>query len=38
LEEEKATMGDRWFRQEYGCEFVGAEGSLFDLEMIRRAM
>jgi hypothetical protein len=38
LAEEKATMGDRWFRQEYGCEFVGAEGSLFDLEMIRRAI
>ena len=24
LEEEKATMGERWFRQEYLCEFVDA--------------
>jgi hypothetical protein len=31
-------MGDRWFRQEYCCEFVEAEGSLFDEEMIRKAI
>ena len=38
LAEERATMGDRWFRQEYCCEFVGAEGSLFDSELIRKAI
>jgi len=38
LEEERASMGDRWFRQEYCCEFVGEEGCLFDAELIRRAI
>jgi hypothetical protein len=38
LEEERETMGDRWFRQEYCCEFVEAEGSLFDEELIRKAI
>jgi hypothetical protein len=38
LEEERTTMGDRWFRQEYCCEFVEEEGCLFDEEMIRRAV
>src|SRR5438270_6578355 len=32
LDEERSTIGDRWFRQEYGCEFLDAEGSLFDEE------
>ena len=31
-------MGDRWFRQEYCCEFGEAEGSLFDEELIRKAI
>ena len=38
LEQQKATLGDRWFRQEFGCEFVGEEGSLFDLDLVRRAI
>jgi hypothetical protein len=38
LEEERTTMEDRWFRQEYCCEFVEAEGCLFDEEMVRRAV
>jgi hypothetical protein len=38
LAEERETMGDRWFRQEYCCEFVEAEGSLFDEELIRKAI
>ena len=38
LEEERQTMGDRWFRQEYCCEFGEAEGSLFDEELIRKAI
>lgn len=31
-------MGDRWFRQEYCCEFVDAEDSLFDSELLKRAV
>lgn len=38
LEEERASLGDLCFRQEYGCEFVGEEGSLFDMELVRRAI
>ena len=37
LEEEKAAMGERWFRQEYRCEFVDSGGSLFERETIERA-
>jgi hypothetical protein len=29
LGEEKATAGDRWYRQEYLCEFVDREGLCF---------
>ena len=29
LEEERATMGERWFRQEYLCEFVEADDAVF---------
>ncbi|MEZ5355233.1 MAG: terminase family protein [Bryobacteraceae bacterium] len=29
LDEERATLGDLWFRQEYLCEFVEDEQSLF---------
>ena len=38
LEEQRASIGDRWFRQEYGCEFVGEEGSVFDMDMVRQAI
>jgi len=38
LEEERATMNERWFRQEYLCEFVEAEESLFDYDMLDRAI
>jgi hypothetical protein len=31
-------MGERWFRQEYPCEFVQAEDGLFDPEMLERAI
>jgi hypothetical protein len=37
LEEERGSLGERWFRQEYLCEFVEAEGALFTREMIERA-
>lgn len=35
LREEAATLGDEVFRQEYCCEFVSAEGALFDEAAIR---
>ncbi len=38
LDEERSTMGDHWFRQEYCCEFLDTEDSLFDEEIIRRAI
>ena len=37
LEEEKAAMGQQWFRQEYMCEFVDASASLFDRDVIEKA-
>ena len=38
LEEERQTMGDLWFRQEYGCEFVDAVSSVFDSDMVASAV
>jgi hypothetical protein len=38
LEEERRTMGDAWFRQEYLCEFVGTEDALFDEETVQACM
>jgi hypothetical protein len=38
LELEKKRMGLDWFRQEYGCEFVGVEGGAFREEWIQAAM
>lgn len=37
LEEEKREMGERWFRQEYLCEFVATENSVFNMEDVHRA-
>ena len=34
LAEEKATAGDRWYRQEYLCEFVDREGAVFSRDVI----
>jgi len=31
-------MGDRWFRQEYLCEFVEPESCVFERELIERAI
>ena len=36
LAEERVSQGDRWFRQEYMCEFTEAAEAMFDLEMIER--
>jgi hypothetical protein len=38
LEEERATMGERWFRQEYLCEFEGSVSGIFSHDLIERAM
>ncbi len=37
LEQEKKNIGDFWFKQEYLCEFLEAEGSLFSYEEIEDA-
>ena len=38
LEEERATMGERWFRQEYMCEFEEAVSGVFARDLVERAM
>jgi hypothetical protein len=38
LEEERATMGERWFRQEYLCEFEDALSGLFTRELVDGAI
>ena len=38
LKEERATMGERWFRQEYLCEFEETLGSLFGRGLVEQAM
>ena len=38
LEEERATMGERYFRQEYLCEFAESTGGVFEREMVERAI
>lgn len=38
LEEERRTIGDWWFRQEYECEFVEREDSVFTYDWIRKIM
>ncbi len=34
LDEERRTIGDRWFRQEYFCEFLEMEGALFGANLV----
>ena len=38
LEEERRVMGERWFRQEYLCEFVDEVSGVFDRDAVRRAV
>ena len=38
LEEERTMLGERWFRQEYLCEFVDVNNSLFDRELLESAV
>jgi hypothetical protein len=37
LENERRRVGDYWFRQEFGCEFLDAEHQVFRTEDIERA-
>jgi hypothetical protein len=37
LEEERRTIGEWWYRQEYGCEFLDAQSAAFTREDIDRA-
>ena len=38
LAEERETMGERWFQQEYMCEFVETESGMFEREVVERAI
>ena len=38
LEEERNTMGDRCFRQEYLCEFVDSVSGVFDRDLVESAI
>jgi phage FluMu gp28-like protein len=38
LDEEQKTMGDRWFRQEYLCEFTASVSAVFDRDLIEQAI
>jgi hypothetical protein len=38
LREERRAMGERWFRQEYCCEFMESAGGIFDLDLVDAAM
>jgi hypothetical protein len=38
LEEERKAMGERWFRQEYLCEFVDEVSGVFGRDLVARAM
>jgi hypothetical protein len=37
LEEERRAMGERWFRQEYCCEFGDTEEGIFDRDTLEGA-
>ena len=38
LEEERATMGERWFRQEYLCEFEATVSGIFSRDLVASAI
>ncbi len=38
VEEERRAMGDRWFRQEYLCEFTESEDGVFGRDLARGAL
>ena len=38
LAEERAAMGERWFKQEYECEFSDTVDGVFDRDMLEQAL
>jgi len=38
LEEERTTLGERWFRQEYLCDFEDSVSGVFDRDLVHRAI
>ena len=38
LDEERATMSERWFRQEYLCEFEDSTSGIFSRELVESAI
>lgn len=38
LEEERKAMGERWYRQEYLCEFEDSVSGVFDRDLVERAI
>ena len=38
LTEERLVMGNRWFRQEYLCEFVDIDAHVFDADVVEKAL
>ena len=38
LAEERETLGDRWFRQEYLCEFLDTDTSVFAPELVEACL
>jgi hypothetical protein len=38
LEEERASMGEWWFRQEYECEFVDTSDQVFGHDLVMQAL
>ena len=38
LEQEKASLGDWWYRQEYQCEFTDTDQSIFSYDLVHQAL
>jgi hypothetical protein len=38
LEQERRTMGERWFRQEYLCEFEDSVSGVFERDLVTNAI
>jgi hypothetical protein len=38
LERERVRIGDWWFRQEYGCEFLGTDDQLYATDLVLAAV
>jgi hypothetical protein len=38
LEEERRSLGDLWFRQEYCCEFIDTDSQMFGRDLVDRSL